>query len=139
MAANGKSLITSVGSKDATVWLHDKNGDHQISSEGNAGGPSFSADGNTLYFMMDNGQTGGSELWSYELATGRRERTLPGYAMERYSVSHDGKLLAFSMTDESGHSSLWVAPTNHRSSPTRISKDAVEGECGGNYYGEAGG
>jgi len=126
MAADGKSFITSVGSKDATVWLHDKDGDHQISSEGNAWAPTFSADGNSLYFLMDNGQTGGSELWLRELATARQERVLPGYAMERYSVSHDGKLVAFSMTDQSRHTSLWVAPTNHRSSPVKISKETVE-------------
>src|ERR1017187_3255909 len=33
MAPDGKSLITSVGEHDLTVWLHDKDGDHQISSE----------------------------------------------------------------------------------------------------------
>ncbi len=35
MAPDGKSLITSVGSQDRSVWLHDKDGDHPISSEGN--------------------------------------------------------------------------------------------------------
>ena len=51
MAPDGKSLITSVGSQDHTVWLHDKDGDHQISSEGNTSSPSFSSDGRNLYFL----------------------------------------------------------------------------------------
>ena len=34
LAADGKSLITSVGIKDSTVWVHDPQGEHQISSEG---------------------------------------------------------------------------------------------------------
>ena len=63
MTPDGKSLITSVGSTDSTVWMHDKNGDHQISSEGSAREPAFSADGNSLYFLMANGQTRGYELW----------------------------------------------------------------------------
>ena len=57
MAADGKSLITSVGSEDDTVWIHDKDGDHQISSEGSASSPQFSSDGRQLYFLMSNGET----------------------------------------------------------------------------------
>ena len=126
MAPDGKSLITAVGSKDSTVWLHDKDGEHQISSEGNAWSPSLSADGNSLYFLMDNGQHDGGEIWVRDLASGKQERVLPGYLMDRYSVSMDGKLVAFPMKDQSGHSSVWVAPTSHRSSPARISSGAVE-------------
>src|SRR5260370_16007311 len=81
MAADGKSLITSVGSQDSTVWLHDKDGDHQISSEGNAGAPQFSSDGNTLYFLMANGQTPGTELWLRKLTTKKAKKVLPGYSM----------------------------------------------------------
>ena len=36
MAADGKSLITAVGTYDNTVWVHGKEGDHEISSEGSA-------------------------------------------------------------------------------------------------------
>jgi eukaryotic-like serine/threonine-protein kinase len=126
MATDGKSLITSVGSQDSTVWLHDKDGDHQISSEGNAIAPSFSSDGSRLYFLMANGQTPGNELWVKELASGKMDRLLPGYSMTGYSVSRDGKEVAFAMNDKSGRSSLWIAPTNRRSSPVRISSTAVE-------------
>ena len=126
VAADGKSLITSVGSQDSTVWLHDKEGDHQISSEGNAGAPSFSGNGNSLYYLMANGQTPGYELWVKDLTGGRVEKVLPGYSMEGYSVSRDGKEVGFTMSDQSGHSSLWVAPTNRRSSPTRISSSEIE-------------
>jgi Tol biopolymer transport system component len=126
MAPDGKSFITSVGSEDSTVWLHDKDGDHQISSEGNAVAPSFSSDGNKLYFLMANGQTRGYELWVTELNSGKVERLLPGYSMDGYSVSRDGKEVAFAMNDKSRRSSLWIAPTNRRSSPVRISSAAVE-------------
>jgi serine/threonine protein kinase len=126
VAADGKSLITSVGSEDSTVWLHDKEGDHQISSEGNAVAPSFSGDGNSLYYLMASGQTPGYELRVKDLTGGRVEMVLPGYSMGGYSVSRDAKEVAFTMNDQSGHSSLWVAPTNRRSSPTRISSSEIE-------------
>ena len=95
MDPDGKSFITSVGSPDSTVWLHNKDGDHQIASEGNAVAPSFSSDGNKLYFLMANGQTRGYELWVTELNGGKVERLLPGYSMAAYSVSRDGKAVAF--------------------------------------------
>ena len=126
MAADGKSLITSVGSQDSTVWLHDKDGDHQISSEGNAGAPQFSCDGNTLYFLMANGQTPGTELWLRKLTTEKAEKVLPGYSMEAFSVSREGKKVAFSVRDANGHASIWIAPTDRHSSPLRISSTEIE-------------
>ena len=127
MAPDGKSLITSVGSQDRTIWLHDKDGEHQISTEGDASVPSFSADGRKLYFLMDNGQTHGRELWVKDLASGRVDRVVPGYAMQdSYAVSRDEKQVAFVMNDKNGRSSLWIAPTSHRSSPVRISSTVVE-------------
>jgi eukaryotic-like serine/threonine-protein kinase len=126
MASDGKSLITSVGSEDHTVWLHDKDGDHQISSEGNASSPSFSSDGSGLYFLMANDQTHGDELWIKDLNSGKVDRVLPDYPMQAYSVSRDGKKVAFAMNDQSGRSSLWVAPTSRRSSPMHISSAVIE-------------
>src|ERR1700686_717211 len=117
MAPDGKSLVTSVGSQDTTVWIHDKNGDHQISSEGNAGAPAFSADGNSLYFLMINGQSHLTELWIKDQSSGKMDRALPGYSMDSYSISHDGKQLAFAAKDAAGHVGIWVAPMNRRSSP----------------------
>jgi DNA-binding winged helix-turn-helix (wHTH) protein/Tol biopolymer transport system component len=126
IAPDGKSLITSVGSQDRTVWMHDKDGDHQISSEGSASSPSFSSDGRSLYFLMSNGQTHGEELWIKDLSTGKVERVLPGYPMQDYSVSRDGKEVAFTMSDQGSCSNIWVAPTSRRSSPIRISSAVAE-------------
>ncbi|MGC1361738.1 MAG: protein kinase, partial [Silvibacterium sp.] len=126
MAPDGKSIITSVGSTDQTVWLHDKDGDHQISSEGNTSAPVFSADGSSLYFLMTDGQTGNQELWIRDLASGKMDKVLPGVPMQYYAVSSDGKKVAFVKTDQSGHSSLWIAPTSRRSPPLRISVSAAD-------------
>jgi eukaryotic-like serine/threonine-protein kinase len=121
MAPDGKSLITSVGSVDSTVWVHDQQGDHQISSEGDATRPSFSTDGNSLYFLLASGQTRGKELWVKDLRSEKMERVVPGYSMESYTIFRDGEKVAFAMYDQSGSSSLWIARTNRRSSPVRVS------------------
>jgi DNA-binding winged helix-turn-helix (wHTH) protein/Tol biopolymer transport system component len=126
MAPDGRSLITSVGTQDRTVWMHDKDGEHQISSEGNASSPSFSSDGRSLYFLMSNGQTRGEELWIKDLGSGKVDQVLPRYPMQDYSVSRDGKEVAFTMNDQGSRSKIWVAPTNRRSSPLRISSSVAE-------------
>jgi eukaryotic-like serine/threonine-protein kinase len=70
IAPDGKSLITAVGTEDSTVWFHDNDGDHQVSSEGNAIAPEFSSDGNSLYFLMTNGQSSEFELCVENLRDG---------------------------------------------------------------------
>ena len=133
MAPDGKSLITSVGSEDSTIWLHDKGGDHQISSEGSSHLPQYSRDGRSLYFLMSNGQSRGYELWKRDLEGGNQERVLPGYALqtytispEVYAISQDGKRVAFSTQEQGGHSSIWIAPVDRRSSPVRLSSTGNE-------------
>jgi serine/threonine protein kinase len=124
MAPDGNSLITSVGTEDSTLWLHTKDGDQQISAEGSATQSNFSPDGNSLYLLIMNGQTGNNELWVKNLTTGNMDKLLPGYSMESYSVSRDGKEVVFALADAAGHSSLWLAQTNRSSSPRRISSSS---------------
>src|SRR5262249_16510747 len=66
VAPDGKSLLTSVGITQRTVWLHDAAGDRQISLEGYAYWPLLSADGRKLCFRVTptsaTGQTP-TELW----------------------------------------------------------------------------
>jgi Tol biopolymer transport system component/tRNA A-37 threonylcarbamoyl transferase component Bud32 len=126
MAADGKSLITSVGMQNGTVWLHDESGDQQVSSEGSAGDVAFSADGKKLYYLMDNGQTQGLELWVRDVANGTTQRVLPGYVMQDYSVSADGKEVVFAKADASGRTGLWVAALDHRSAPRHLESAAIE-------------
>ncbi|HEX5233930.1 MAG TPA: protein kinase [Silvibacterium sp.] len=121
MAPDGRSVITSVGSEDDSVWLHNKDGDQQISSEGNTSSPAFSADGRRLYFLMTNGPTRDEELWVRDLASGKMDKLLPGVSMQGFTVSYDGKKVAFVNTNSSGHLDLWIAPTNRRSAPVRLS------------------
>jgi serine/threonine protein kinase/Tol biopolymer transport system component len=131
MATDGKSFITAVGSQDSTVWLHDNQGEHQISSEGDAVAPSLSSDGKSLFYLMSSGQTSGYELRVRDLTGDKTESLLPGYLIQAdylikgYSVSRDGKEVAFVRKDQSGHPGIWVAPTNRRSSPILISPETA--------------
>ena len=119
MAPDGKSLITSVGSEDDTVWMHDKDGDHQISSEGNASLAEVFFRWTQSLFPDGERQTRGQELWVKDLASGKVERVLPGYPMQQYSVSRDGKRLRLLWRGPERPFKPWIAPSSHRSSPVR--------------------
>jgi len=61
-----------------------------------------------------------------DLSAGKIESVLPGYSVDSYSVSEDGKLVAFALVDATRHSTIWIARTDRRTSPTRISSDYSE-------------
>jgi Tol biopolymer transport system component len=132
IAPDGKSLLASVGSEDSIIWTHDSNGDHQVSSEGNAFYPQFSGDGQKLYYMLQSGQTADLQPWVMELASGKRDRILPGYGVQigittrNYAVSRDGKQVALAIKNRDGISHIWVGETDRRSSPREIPSNADE-------------
>ncbi len=132
MAADGRSFVTSVGTTDASIWIHDKAGDRQISSEGNASTTTFSNDGTKLYYLKKSGRDPKSELWKLDLKSGENERLLPGYGVDtegdvkNYSLSKDEKRVAFAMRDENGISHVWVAPTDHLGSLQKLASTENE-------------
>jgi eukaryotic-like serine/threonine-protein kinase len=75
---------------------------------------------------MANGQTPGFELWLRKLTTEKTEKLLPGYSMQAFSVSRDGKRVAFSVRDVNGRTSIWIAPTDRHFSSLRISATEIE-------------
>ncbi|HKU23979.1 MAG TPA: hypothetical protein VJQ54_00840, partial [Candidatus Sulfotelmatobacter sp.] len=126
LQSDGKAFYTSVGTLTNSVWIHDDNGDREISSEGDSSHSSFSSDGNTLFYLKRNGPTLKWEIWSTNLATGQAEAVVPGYALDEgfdsrnYAVSLDGNWIAFAFKDERGTSHLWIASTSRRTSPKQL-------------------
>jgi eukaryotic-like serine/threonine-protein kinase len=123
ISADGSSLLTSVGVQDNTIWIHDANGDHQLSSEGSAFGTRFSTDMSKLYYLRQSGQNPGIDLWVRDLASGSSELVASGGSIQSgstvddYSVSQDGKHAALSLKDEAGVLHVWMVSTDRRSSP----------------------
>jgi Tol biopolymer transport system component len=110
IAPDGKSLITSVGVDQSAVWIHDANGEHQISGEGDAGHPQFAPDGQKVYYLST------PDLWVAELASGQAERVLPGVAVTGYALSPDGKAVAYTTTD----GSLWYGQLERGAPPRKL-------------------
>jgi eukaryotic-like serine/threonine-protein kinase len=119
---HGRSVITSIGVRQSSIWIHDANGERSLSSEGEIVGrtpPSFSPDDKNLYYLLYRQSAApGPELWRMSLDSGKSETVLPGISMFSYDVSPDGKQVAYSSRAHDGKSQLWLAATD-RSSPAK--------------------
>ncbi|HYA25476.1 MAG TPA: protein kinase [Terriglobales bacterium] len=136
MARDGKSFLTSVGTQYSTIWIHDAKGEHQMSSEGDTLSATFSTDATKLFYLKKAGQNGAAELWSVDLTSGSNDSVIPGYEIEEtlpgyyasYAVTEDGTRVAFVKRDEKGIAHLWIASTDHRTSPEQLASQEYEDE-----------
>lgn len=134
VSPDGRTLITSAGIRESTVWLHDSQGDRQISGEGFASVPGlgftdggvrsvFSPDGKRLFYLVRNQASRAfksGELWMTDLATGRTEAVLPGVSMTDFDIAPDGARVAFAALDAAGDSHAWVASLDRRIPPKKL-------------------
>jgi serine/threonine protein kinase/Tol biopolymer transport system component len=135
MAADGKSLITSVGAGTSSVWVHDRQGDLRISEEGNSFSPQIFADGHSVYYLAGQrlrafmAQSG--DLTMLDLRSGER-RTLVNGQVISFTVDTQRNELAWIEDGESGPS-LWAAPLGRVSEARKLAANAVPpiGTCGG--------
>ncbi len=122
ISADGKSLITAAGIRESTVWIHSRNGDRQITSEGFSFLPTLSRDANTVYYLKQTGSSRSyvsGELWAADVASGRQERVLPGYVVAHYDISRDGRMVVFAVA-EGDSTGIWIAPLDRRSAPRQL-------------------
>jgi Tol biopolymer transport system component len=126
-ASDGRSFLTSIGTRQSTLWVHDSRGERQVTSDAYAFQPSFSADGGRLYYLVRVGSGGLHQiignLWMVDLESGVRQKLLPDFQMEQYTVSRDGGRVVFVAANEKGRAGIWVATLDGRSAPRRIASD----------------
>ena len=123
MAPDGESLITSVGTSDRSVWVHDQEGERQVSSQGYSSTPRLSSDGSRVFYIESANSSQrdrGGELWELDLGTGQASKVLPGIAVLYFSVSPDDKQVVYETLDPNGQHDLWLSSTEHRFAPRRI-------------------
>ena len=134
---DGRSFVTSIGSRQSTVWIHDARGDRQITSEGYAFSPTVSPDSKNLYYLARDGGTRTfltGDLWVADLESGQRRRLLPDFQVRHYTISADGRRVVFVALDEAGRTPVWLAPLDGRSPPRRLT--TIDGFAA--YFGAPG-
>jgi serine/threonine protein kinase len=124
LAPDGKSFVTSIGTSQSNVWIHDSRGDRQITSEGYSFAPSISPDGKKVYYLIREGGTtsfiaGG--LWSVDLESGQREHLIPDFQIRQFHVSPDGQRVAFIPSGKDGRSPVWIAFLDGKTAPRQVS------------------
>ena len=123
-APDGRSFLTSIGTRQSTLWVHDSRGDRQVSSDAYAFQPSFSADGKKLYYLVRSGAGGLHQivgnLWMMDLESGARERLLPDFLLEHYTVSRDGRRIVFVSAADTERAGVWLATLDGRTAPRRL-------------------
>ena len=121
---DGKSIITSVGAHQSTIWIHENSRERQISAEGYAFVPSISSDGSKLFYLSrshSSTQWISGDLWSADLSSGARTRVLTNFVMTYYNISHDGRRIIFTGEDSAGQSGVWLASLDGQFPPRLVS------------------
>jgi serine/threonine protein kinase len=131
VAADGRSLITSIGMRQSAVWIHDARGDRPLSSQGDVPDPErnglagsfpiFSRDGKSLFYVKSESPDAPTELWRTDVASERNEKAFPGISMLEFDVSDDAKEVVYSTKPPGKPSELWVGTLDRRSPPRLIS------------------
>jgi serine/threonine protein kinase len=125
IAPDGRSFITAVALQNAALWIHDAQGERQISPEVNAAQPKFTHDGKRMMYRVVKEPP--SEFGFYrdlgevrvvDLASGRSEPVVPGILALDYSLSPDGRQVAMETANKEGKPRLLLVPVDH-SSPAR--------------------
>ena len=137
-APDGRSFVTSIGTSQSTVWVHDSRGDRQITSEGFAFLPSVSPDGKKLYYLV---RAGGARTLPHRRPLGRGPgvRAAPAAAALIFRCGttpspRDGQRVVFVAADEKGRTPVWLAALDGRTAPRRLT--AID--SGVAYFGAPG-
>jgi Tol biopolymer transport system component len=125
VAPDGRSLLTSIGREQGTIWLHDANGERVLATANEAYAPWLSADGRRAYFVEARASGQSAELRRLDIGSGRSDTLLAGYAFRSYGISVDESQVVFS-TGHGAASQVWLAPLDRRSPPRLLARAADE-------------
>ncbi|MGH9494054.1 MAG: protein kinase domain-containing protein [Candidatus Sulfotelmatobacter sp.] len=121
---DNKSFITTSGTQQSTVWLHDDNaGDRQLTSEGYSFLPMLTPDGKKLLCLR---RASGShsyfsgELWATEITTGVSDHLFSGLLLTHFSLSGDGKKIVFATDPGRPRSGVWIAWLDGTQAPRQL-------------------
>ena len=121
IAPDGRSLVTSIGIRQSSLWLHSRGSERLLSSEGYARDPTLSPDGTRLYYLLRRASAPGIvELRAMDLATQRSDRLLPDFSIVDYAVSRDEQEVAITASAADGSPAIWVAALDRRTAPRRV-------------------
>jgi serine/threonine protein kinase len=152
VSPDGRSLLTSIGLRQSSIWVRDASGEREVSPEGYAFIPAipnsgmsqpFAANGRLLYLVRQGavrfagpGERAG-ELWQTDLHTSQSAPLFPGVRVSGFDVSRDGRQIVFAALDGRGTSHIWLGRTDRSAEPRQLSTleaDSPHFGAGGSVY-----
>jgi DNA-binding winged helix-turn-helix (wHTH) protein/Tol biopolymer transport system component len=118
-APDGRSLLTSLGREQSTIWLHAAGGERVLTTESYAYSPWLSSDAERVYYLAARSSAEPSGLWRVEVASGNKVSLLAGFAIGGYDISRDEKQVVFT-TLHDGLSQIWIAPLDRHAAPSLL-------------------
>ena len=141
LAPDGRSLVTSVGTRRSAIWVHDVSGERSISSEGYAVAPHLSRDGRRVFYLFAQDlvlsaeaswMAWSGELRSVDLASGEADSVLAGVLVTDYDISGDAKEVAFTTTESEGEKKIWLAALDRGTPPRLVAEGGDQVSFGAN-------
>ena len=129
---DGRSLLTSIGLSQSTLWFHKGDTERPLSIEGRVYAPWLSADAKRVYFLTTRSATIPFSLARMDLGTGTQEPLVPGFIMSDYDISPDEQQVAFS-TVRDGVRQIWLASLDRHKPPTLLVHGGDQPQFGGDY------
>jgi Tol biopolymer transport system component len=141
MAADGGSLLTSIGSRQSSVRVRGGGAEREVSGEGYAfvpvlpNGPAqpFSADGRRLFYLVRRGPLRSSsseersgELRTIDVTTGLGQSLFPAHRVVGYDIARDNRRIAFAALDDGGTPHIWLASLDGETAPRQLSPLAAD-------------
>jgi hypothetical protein len=124
-APDGRSLLTSLGREQSTIWLHAAGSERVLTTQSYAYSPWLSSDADRVYFLAARSSAEPAELWRLEVASGRKQSLLAGFAVNGYDISPGEQLVVFT-TARDGESQIWIAPLDRHAPPSLLIRGGDE-------------
>lgn len=124
-AGDGRSLLTSLGREQSTIWLHATGSERVLTTESYAFSPWLSSHAERVYFLSARSSTEPSQLWRLEVASGRKLSLLSGFTVTGYDISPDEQQVVFTTMRE-GASQIWIAPLDRHAAPSLLIRGGDE-------------
>jgi Tol biopolymer transport system component len=132
VAPDGRSLVTSIGRRRSAIWIHDREGERPLTTEGFAFAPKLGPGGTRVYYLFrQQPDSTSTELRAIDLESGSVARILPGLAIAdndisgiNYDISRDEQEVVFATREADGAPAVWLARLDRTVPPRRIAGNA---------------
>jgi len=131
-APDGRSLLTSIGLTQSSIWFHNAQGERVLTTEGRVFAPWLSGDAQRVYFLTARNEALSLSLSRMDITSVRLEPLVTGFGIMGYDISPDERWVAFTIARGDVHE-IWIAPLDRHTPPTLLVRGGDEPAFGGDY------